>query len=158
MSERYAVIGNPVNHSKSPWIHQRFAAELKHDFTYEALHAPLDGFAATMSAFRAAGGCGLNVTVPFKVQAFELATNASARAQAAGAVNCLKFEGDTILAENFDGIGLVQDITVNLGVSLKGKRVLILGAGGATRGVILPLCEQSPSAASWWTSWSPEWC
>ncbi len=145
MTARYAVVGNPISQTKSPWIHGQFALGIAQDFTYEALLAPLDGFAQTVNAFRAAGGKGLNVTVPFKVQAFELATQASPRARAAGAVNALKFEGDEIFAENFDGVGLLRDITVNLGVSLEGKRVLVLGAGGATRGVVLPLCEQQPA-------------
>jgi shikimate dehydrogenase len=145
MTARYAVIGNPISHSKSPWIHGIFARGIGHDFTYEALHAPLDGFSQVVHEFRAAGGKGLNVTVPFKVQAFELATHASPRARAAGAVNALKFEGDEIFAENFDGVGLVRDVTHNLGVSIKNKRVLVLGAGGATRGVVLPLCEHEPA-------------
>jgi shikimate dehydrogenase len=145
MTARYAVIGNPISHTKSPWIHKHFALGIGHDFTYEALFAPLDGFVQTVNTFRANGGKGMNVTVPFKVQAFELATQASPRARAAGAVNALKFEGDEIFAENFDGVGLVRDITVNLGVPLAGKRVLVLGAGGATRGVVLPLCEHKPA-------------
>lgn len=143
--DRYAVIGNPIEHSKSPDIHARFAADTKQHLTYERLLAPLDGFAQTVRAFIAQGGKGANVTVPFKLDAYALATQLTARAQAAGAVNTLTFDGDQILGDNTDGVGLVCDIVRNAGVSITGKRVLLLGAGGAARGVILPLLNVRPN-------------
>lgn len=139
MPDLYAVFGNPIAHSKSPAIHAAFAAATRQDLTYEARLAPVGGFAETVAEFRAEGGKGANVTVPFKEDAFRLATRLSDRAARAGAVNTLVFQGDEILGDNTDGAGLVRDITENLGVSLAGKRVLLLGAGGAARGVIAPL-------------------
>jgi len=144
-TDRYAVIGNPVSHSKSPAIHAAYARETGQDLAYEIIEAPVDGFPAAVAAFRAAGGRGGNVTMPFKLEAFALATERSERARRAGAVNSLKFEGDRILAENFDGVGLVNDIERNLGRSLAGKRVLLLGAGGAVRGALYPFLEQKPA-------------
>jgi shikimate dehydrogenase len=145
MTDRYAVIGNPVAHSKSPLIHATFAKETGEDMSYGLLEAPLDGFRATVDRFRAEGGRGLNVTLPFKVQAFEYATDVSERARLAGAVNCLRFDGDRVYAENYDGLGLVNDIQRNLGFPIAGKRVLICGAGGAARGALLPFLEQKPA-------------
>ncbi|MEO6351641.1 MAG: shikimate dehydrogenase [Burkholderiaceae bacterium] len=145
MTDSYAVIGNPIAHSKSPEIHSSFAAQTGQDIDYRRLLASLDGFAHTVAAFIAAGGKGANVTVPFKLEAFALATRLSARARAAGAVNTLKFEGDTIFGDNTDGVGLVADIVRNAGVPLAGRRILLLGAGGAARGVILPLLQQAPA-------------
>ncbi len=146
MTDRYAVFGNPIAHSKSPSIHAQFARQTGQDMSYEAVLAPLDGFPATVQAFRAAGGKGANVTVPFKEQAFELASRRTVRAEAAGAVNTLKFDGAAIVGDNTDGVGLVRDLTQNLGLSLGGRRILLLGAGGAARGVILPLLEQRPAS------------
>lgn len=143
--DRYAVIGNPIAHSKSPEIHARFAAQLQQNLTYERLLAPLDGFVATVRTFMAQGGKGANVTVPFKLEAYALATELTERARAAGAVNTLRFDGDTIIGDNTDGVGLVADIVTNAGVSIVGKKVLLLGAGGAASGVVLPLLEQRPS-------------
>jgi shikimate dehydrogenase len=143
--DRYAVIGNPVAHSKSPDIHARFAAQTGQNLIYARLLAPLDGFTETVRSFMAQGGKGANVTVPFKLEAYALATEHTARAQAAGAVNTLKFDGDKILGDNTDGIGLVHDITRNAGITITGKRVLLLGAGGAARGVILPLLNVRPN-------------
>ncbi len=143
--DRYAVIGNPITHSKSPEIHAYFAAQLKQDLIYEPLLAPLNGFVASVRDFIAQGGKGMNVTVPFKLEAYALASKCTARARAAGAVNTLSFDGDAILADNTDGIGLITDIMANAGVAINGKRILLLGAGGAARGVILPLLEQQPS-------------
>jgi len=143
--DRYAVIGNPIAHSKSPDIHARFAQQTSQTLTYERLLAPLDGFAETAHAFIAADGKGMNVTVPFKLEAYALATSLTARANAAGAVNTLIFNGDTIVGDNTDGVGLVQDIVKNAGVAIAGKSVLLLGAGGAARGVILPLLDQQPA-------------
>ena len=141
MTDRYAVIGNPIGHSKSPLIHTSFAQATGQDLSYVALEAPLGGFSARVDAFRREGGRGLNVTVPFKLDAFAYATDASARARQAGAVNALKFEAERVFAENFDGLGLVNDIQRNLGFSLKGRRVLLVGAGGAARGALAPLLE-----------------
>jgi shikimate dehydrogenase len=145
MSARYAVIGNPVAHSKSPDIHARFAAQTKQDLTYERLLAPLDGFANMVRAFIERGGKGANVTVPFKLEAHGLATTLTPRAQAAGAVNTLKFDGAAILGDNTDGVGLVTDVTRNAGAPVRNARVLLLGAGGAARGVLLPLLHEQPA-------------
>ena len=139
MTDRYAVIGNPISHSKSPLIHSMFAAQTGQELSYEAIEAPLDGFAATIQRLREDGYKGCNITVPFKFEAFQLATRLTERAQAAQAVNTLKFDGDTILGDNTDGAGLVHDIQHNLGASLKDKHVLLMGAGGAAYGVALPL-------------------
>lgn len=148
MTDRYAVIGNPVAHSKSPAIHAAFARQCGQDLTYEAILAPLDGFRAAVETFRQAGGRGMNVTVPFKLEALELADRPTERARLAGAANTLRFdtrdEGG-IFADNTDGIGLVRDIRDRLGFPLSGRRILILGAGGAARGVVLPLLEEGPA-------------
>lgn len=143
--DRYAVIGHPVAHSKSPEIHARFAEQTMQEMVYERLLAPLDGFAATVHRFVQQGGKGANVTLPFKLEAYALATQLTQRAQAAGAVNTLKFDGGAILGDNTDGVGLVADISRNAGIGLTGKRILLLGAGGAARGVILPLLESHPA-------------
>ncbi|HEX7648878.1 MAG TPA: shikimate dehydrogenase [Noviherbaspirillum sp.] len=142
--DRYVVIGNPIAHSKSPDIHARFALQTGQHLVYERVLAPLDGFAATVRELIATGCKGANVTVPFKLEAYALATSLTERAKAAGAVNTLKFVGGTVLGDNTDGVGLVTDIVRNAGVAVEGKRVLLLGAGGAARGVILPLLEQRP--------------
>ena len=146
MTDRYAVFGNPIGHSKSPAIHAAFAEQTKQALTYEALLAPLDGFAASVTAFRQSGGKGANVTVPFKEEAYALANRLTPRAQRAGAVNTLVLANDGILGDNTDGAGLVRDIEHNLGVPLAGRRILLLGAGGATRGAIAPLLEQAPAS------------
>lgn len=144
-ADRYAVIGNPIAHSKSPDIHARFAAQTGQNLSYERLLAPLDGFAHTVRELIRQGGKGANVTVPFKLEAFALATSLSERAQAAGAVNTLSFGAGEIIGDNTDGVGLVTDIVRNAGVAMAGKRVLLLGAGGAARGVILPILDQHPA-------------
>lgn len=145
-SDRYVVIGNPVEHSKSPRIHTLFAAQTAQALTYDRLLAPLNGFTASVREFMAAGGRGANITVPFKEEAFRLADQLSARAAAAGAVNTLRFDAHgAIFGDNTDGAGLVRDITANLCRSLHGKQVLLLGAGGAARGVILPLLLEGPA-------------
>jgi shikimate dehydrogenase len=145
MTSHYAVFGNPITHSKSPIIHAAFAKQTGQEMDYRALLAPLDGFAEAVAAFRAIGGAGANVTVPFKHDAFQLATQHTDRARAAGAVNTLKFEADgNVLGDNTDGIGLVRDITSNLGFALAGKHILLLGAGGAASGVVLPLLQCGP--------------
>lgn len=146
MTHRYAVIGNPINHTKSPLIHGLFAQATGQDMVYTAVLGTPGAFAQDVAAFRLAGGLGMNVTVPFKIDAFASATDPSERARMAGAVNALKFDGDRILAENFDGIGLARDVTHNLGVPLAGKRVLILGAGGATRGMVMPFLAEQPAS------------
>lgn len=143
--DRYAVIGNPIAHSKSPQIHAAFARQTGQALSYEALLAPLDGFVQTVSAFRAQGGRGMNVTVPFKLEAFALANRHTPRAEMAGAVNTLAFGADGVLGDNTDGAGLVRDLTANLQVPLAGRRILLLGAGGATRGVLLPLLDGRPA-------------
>jgi shikimate dehydrogenase len=145
MTDHYAVFGNPIAHSKSPLIHAAFARQTGQDLDYTALLAPLDGFVECVTAFRAGGGAGANVTVPFKEQAHALATRRTARAEAAGAVNTLQFRGAEILGDNTDGAGLVTDLTCNLGVTLQGRRILLLGAGGAARGVVQPLLEHGPA-------------
>jgi shikimate dehydrogenase len=146
MTDRYAVIGNPISHTKSPMIHGTFARATGQDIEYIALEGPLDGFESAVNEFRTAGGRGMNVTAPFKLQAFEMATDRLERAQLAGAANALKFEGARILADNFDGLGLVNDVQRNLGFALRGHRVLLMGAGGAARGALLPFLEQKPAA------------
>ncbi|MBU0753129.1 MAG: shikimate dehydrogenase [Gammaproteobacteria bacterium] len=146
MTDRYAVFGNPIGHSKSPRIHALFAQQTGQDMDYAAILASVDGFAASIRDFVAGGGRGANVTVPFKEEAFRLATELTPRAQAAGAVNTLSFDSGRIRGDNTDGAGLVRDIAANRGATIAGSRVLILGAGGAARGVILPLLEQQPAA------------
>ncbi|WP_395823176.1 shikimate dehydrogenase [Collimonas sp.] len=141
---QYVVIGNPIAHSKSPEIQTRFAADTAQDLRYGRLLAPLNGFAAAVQQFIAQGGKGANVTVPFKLQAYALASSLTARAKAAGAVNTLKFDGADILGDNTDGIGLVTDIARNAGYDLAGKKILLLGAGGAARGAMLPLLQSAP--------------
>jgi len=146
MTDRYAVYGNPIAHSKSPRIHAMFARQTAQDLTYEATLAPLDGFLQKILADAALGLRGANVTVPFKEEAFRLATRRSARAERAGAVNTLAFRsGGEIFGDNTDGAGLVRDLTRNHALSLQGKRILVLGAGGAVRGVLAPLLAEAPA-------------
>ena len=142
VEDRYAVVGHPIAHSRSPQIHAAFAQATGQSMSYERILAPLDQFAATVSAFRAAGGRGVNVTVPFKLEAFAYANQRTARAQAAQAVNTLRFDAESILGDNTDGAGLVTDLITNHGVVLQHQRVLLLGAGGAAQGVLLPLLEK----------------
>ena len=146
MTDRYAVFGNPVAHSQSPRIHALFAQQSGQDMRYEAILAPLDGFEQGVRNFIATGGRGANVTVPFKEAAFRLATQLTTRAKAAGAVNTLIFAEDAIVGDNTDGAGLVHDIQINLGFPISRKRVLLLGAGGAARGVVLPLLHEEPGS------------
>ncbi|MES2743735.1 MAG: shikimate dehydrogenase [Pseudomonadota bacterium] len=144
-ADRYCVFGNPIAHSKSPDIHAAFAAQTGQALLYERRLAPLDGFAEALRRFIAEGGKGANVTVPFKVEACALALTLTARARAAGAVNTLRMAGQDLLGDNTDGAGLVTDIVRNAGLALAGKRILLLGAGGAARGVLLPLLDQLPA-------------
>jgi len=141
MPDRYAVIGNPVAHSKSPLIHAEFARRTGQSIEYERLLAPLDGFSETVARFRAEGGRGANVTLPFKQEAFALSDRLSARARRAAAVNTLRFDADGIFGDNTDGAGLVADLERNLGFALEGRRVLLVGAGGAAHGVIPALLD-----------------
>ena len=143
---RYAVIGNPIEHSRSPYIHQAFAQQTGIDLVYDKLYSPINHFVQTVDSFITSGGRGLNVTTPFKLEALTFSTKVTARAQAAGAVNTLKFLEHEIQGDNTDGIGLVEDIQKNLCYSLQGKKILLLGAGGAARGVLLPLLQCVPSA------------
>ena len=142
--DRYAVIGNPIGHSKSPLIHRLFAEQTGESLSYEALLAPLDDFAGTLRAFLLEGR-GVNVTVPFKEQAWALVDQHSNAAHRAGAVNTImRLDDGRLLGDNTDGKGLVRDIQVNAGFSLAGLKVLLLGAGGAARGVIQPLLDAGP--------------
>jgi shikimate dehydrogenase len=143
--DRYAVLGNPVAHSRSPAIHAAFAQQTGQALLYERVLAPLDGFESTVRAFAAAGGRGCNVTVPFKFEAFALAARRSERAVLAGAANTLRFDAGGWLADNTDGVGLVRDIEYNAGVALLGQRVLLIGAGGAAAGVLGPLLAARPA-------------
>jgi len=143
--DRYAVVGNPVEHSRSPRIHQLFAAQTGQAIEYTRLWAPLDGFTATVRAFAAEGGRGCNVTMPFKAEAWSLAARRSPRAELARAANTLRFDAEGWWADNTDGAGLVRDLGVNAGIALAGQRLLLLGAGGAAAGVLGPLLESRPA-------------
>ena len=144
--DRYAVFGNPISHSKSPQIHTLFAEQMGQPLIYTAELAEVDDFEQRVREFVANNGKGLNITVPFKQQAWQLANHRSARAERAGAVNTLVVEADgRLFGENTDGIGLVRDLTENHQIELKGKRILIIGAGGAVRGVIEPLLNEHPT-------------
>ncbi len=143
--DQYAVFGNPIAHSKSPRIHGLFARQTGQDIEYRARLVSKDGFAAALRDFRACGGKGLNITLPFKQEAWEQMDRCQRRAHRARAVNTISIQPDgTCQGDNTDGVGLVRDLTVNQGFSLTGARVLILGAGGATRGVLQPFLEQRP--------------
>ena len=144
MPDRYAVMGHPIAHSKSPFIHRRFAVQTGEPVAYDALLVEPDGFRSAVEHFRAQGGRGLNVTIPFKEEAFALASRRTGRAERAGAVNTLWFEGAVVCGDNTDGIGLVRDLTRNLLVEVEACSVLLLGAGGAARGVIGPLLDEKP--------------
>jgi shikimate dehydrogenase len=143
-TDLYCVMGNPVEHSKSPWIHARFAQLTGQDLKYVKRLIPFDGFEQSVQAFRAEGGRGCNVTVPFKFEAAPLATHLSPRAKLAGACNTLRFDGNEVFADNTDGVGLANDIARNAGVDLAGSDVLLIGAGGAASGVLGPLIEARP--------------
>jgi shikimate dehydrogenase len=144
MTDKYCVIGNPIAHSKSPDIHAAFALQTGQDLAYERCLAPADDFAGTVRTLIEQGYRGANVTVPFKLEAAALATRLAERARLAGAVNTLAFVDGEIVGDNTDGPGLVADIVNNARTPLAGKRVLLLGAGGAVRGVILPILQQGP--------------
>ena len=142
--DRYAVAGNPVEHSKSPFIHALFAEQTGQAVEYTRLLVPLDGFEAGIRNFEATGAKGCNVTVPFKFDAFRLAAHSSARARQAGAANILRFDPEGWYGDNTDGSGLVHDLQVNAGLDLSGRDILLIGAGGAAAGVLGPLIEARP--------------
>ena len=142
--DQYCVIGNPVEHSRSPWIHARFAELTGQALQYSKKLVPLDGFAAALAAFRDDGGRGCNVTVPFKFDAAAVATQTTARGRLAQACNILRFDGEQLFADNTDGVGLVADIQRHGGFPLAGRELLLIGAGGAAAGVLGPLIEARP--------------
>lgn len=145
MPDLYTVFGNPVDHSQSPWIHARFAEQTGQEIRYEREEVPLDGFTAALANFRRRGGRGLNVTVPFKQEAWHAVDRRSPRAEHAGAVNTISLREDgSSDGDNTDGVGLVRDLCRNHRIRIGGQRVLILGAGGAVRGILWPLVEEAP--------------
>ncbi len=145
MTDLYAVMGNPINHSKSPSIHAQFAEQAKQDIVYSAMLVPTEGFESAVKGFFKGCGKGLNITVPFKEQAFQVASQLTPRAQTAQAVNTLILQEDgSILGDNTDGAGLVRDLVMNQQVDITGKRILVIGAGGAVRGILQPFLEQDP--------------
>ncbi|HET9404059.1 MAG TPA: shikimate dehydrogenase, partial [Burkholderiales bacterium] len=144
MTDQYAVIGNPVAHSLSPAIHAEFARATGQDISYSRILAPLDGFKGATLAFRESGGKGLNVTLPFKQEAWRLADTHTPGALAAGAVNTLQFESGRIAGHNTDGTGLARDLKDNLDCDIRGRRILLMGAGGAVYGVMEPLLRELP--------------
>ncbi|MCP4325871.1 MAG: shikimate dehydrogenase [Alteromonadales bacterium] len=142
--DQYRVFGNPINHSKSPFIHKSFAKLTSQQLEYRSQLVALDNFSQTVHQFSNQGGRGANVTVPFKEEALHLCAHLTERARLAGAVNTLSFKNGVIYGDNTDGIGLVQDLQ-RYDITLKNKKILLLGAGGAAKGVILPLLEQLPA-------------
>ena len=145
MTDQYAVLGNPIAHSKSPQIHRLFAEQTGQNMDYQAILVDVDDFVGAVDRFRAAGGKGLNITLPFKQDAYRYASQLSERATRAGAVNTLRFEAERCLGDNTDGAGLVHDLSHNFGLNLKNLKILLLGAGGAARGVLQPLLQESPA-------------
>lgn len=144
--DRYGVMGYPVSHSRSPVIHRLFALQTEQDMQYELLQVAPDKLDTAISQFRRTGGKGLNITVPHKQAVLRFVDEMSERADAAGAVNTLAFRDEGVYGDNTDGVGLLCDLTDNLGLELEGKNILILGAGGATRGIVGPLLEARPRA------------
>ncbi len=146
MTDHYAVMGNPIAHSKSPLIHKAFAEQTGENIDYSAMLVEHGEFRNAVKTFQQSGGKGLNITVPFKNDAFAIADTHSERAERAGAVNTLLFADDgTIRGDNTDGIGLVRDLTENHNIRLAGQHILILGAGGAVQGVLQPILEHQPA-------------
>ena len=147
MTDTYAVMGNPIGHSKSPSIHTHFAEQLGERLTYDAILVELDGFQEAVRTFRARGGLGLSVTVPFKESACALARRLRPRAATAGAANTLWFDNDDgVVADNTDGLGLTTDLVRAFGTEIRGARILMLGAGGAARGALGALLDQEPDS------------
>jgi shikimate dehydrogenase len=144
--DRYGVMGYPVSHSRSPVIHRLFALQTGQDIQYELLQVPPDKLEDAVLQFQRTGGRGLNITVPHKGEAARLADRLSERARIAGAVNTLAFDEEGAMGDNTDGVGLMRDLEQNLGLELRGANILILGAGGATRGILQPLLEAKPSS------------
>ncbi len=143
--QHYCVFGNPIKHSLSPEIHAQFAKQFGLEITYRKILAPIEGFADSVAGFVVDGGAGFNITVPFKLEARQIATELTERAKIAGAVNTIKVAGEELLGENTDGLGLVNDLCNNLRLDLTDKTILVLGAGGAARGILLPLLQQNPA-------------
>lgn len=142
-TDEYAVMGNPIGHSKSPAIHMEFARQTGQQIHYAAIHVDLGGFPQAVGNFFASGGKGLNVTVPFKQEAWQIAEHRSERAELAGAVNTLMMRDGLLFGDNTDGMGLVRDLQQNLNITLSGLSILVLGAGGASRGVLLPILKEN---------------
>jgi len=143
--DKYTIFGNPIHHTLSPKIHGYFAEQTNHLISYEKVLAPRGDFESYVRDFVTIGGKGFNVTVPFKIEAYDLSDKLTTHARTAGAVNTIKIEDGQLLGHNTDGIGLVSDLCNNLEQTLKNKDILILGAGGATKGILLPLLEQKPA-------------
>jgi shikimate dehydrogenase len=143
--DQYCVFGNPIEQSRSPFIHQEFAKQMQQTITYHKQYVELDNFPQAVNHFMSIGGKGANVTVPFKEQALQLCDQLSVAAKKAGAVNTLTFINGKIIGDNTDGLGLVQDLFRNQ-LTLQGSRILLLGAGGAAKGVLLPLLNENPTA------------
>jgi shikimate dehydrogenase len=146
MTKKYAVLGNPIAHSLSPQIHQAFAQQFAIDISYERILVPPGKLKAILDRFQQGGGLGVNVTMPLKEEAWKLLHTKTPRAERAGAVNTIKFNGESWQGDNTDGVGLVRDLVSNKGLVLRAKRILIIGAGGATRGILAPLLEEKPEA------------
>ncbi len=144
--DRYGVMGYPVSHSRSPLIHHLFTSQTEQELQYELLQVAPEKLETAVRQFQRTGGKGLNITVPHKTEVTKLVDKMSDRARTAGAVNTLTFDDAEIRGDNTDGVGLIRDLTVNLGVNLEGARILLLGAGGATRGIVGPLLEKKPAA------------
>ncbi len=145
MPDKYAVFGNPVTHSRSPQIHAEFAAATSQNLSYEKQLVAIDGFEVAADEFFASGGKGLNITLPFKQEAYSYAARLTSRARRAGAVNTLTMQADgTVIGDTTDGVGMVADMVQNLGWQIRAKRVLVLGAGGAVRGILAPLMAEQP--------------
>ena len=144
--DRYGVMGFPVSHSRSPIIHRLFALQTGQDLQYELLQVAPDKLESSIRQFQSTGGKGLNITLPHKTEVLRLVDDMSERAGSAGAINTLSFDDDGIHGDNTDGIGLMRDLTTHLGLQLGGANILVLGAGGATRGILEPLLDAKPAA------------
>jgi shikimate dehydrogenase len=145
-TDRYGVMGYPVSHSRSPVIHRLFALQTNQTLQYELLQVTPEKLSVAVRQFQRTGGKGLNITVPHKAEVIKLCDQLSERASSAGAANTLTFRDGEIHGENTDGIGLLRDLVINLGITLEDANILILGAGGATRGIVAPLLEMQPAS------------